>query len=161
MKGSAASLKDRRENEGYTKHMSIVTNEKAQTFYPALRYRDAKAAIAWLKAALGFTEHAVHENEDGSIAHAELALNGGMIMLGSIKDDSFGKSPGDLGAATATVYVALDSAADVEAHFKRAASESASIVREPYDTDYGSREFAVRDPEGHGWTFGSYRPLAP
>jgi uncharacterized glyoxalase superfamily protein PhnB len=138
--------------------MSTATNQSAQTLYPALRYRDAKAAISWLKAALGFTEHAMHENEDGSIAHAELALNGGMIMLGSVRDDSFGKSPRELGAVTATIYVALESAADVEAHYKRAASQSASIVREPNDTDYGSREFAVSDPEGHVWTFGSYRP---
>ena len=138
--------------------MSSTHGQTAQTFYPALRYRNAKAAIAWLKTALGFSEHAVHENADGSIAHAELALNGNLIMLGSVKDDSFGKSPRDVGAVTATVYVALDSAADVEAHYRRAVSSSASIVREPNDTDYGSREFAVSDPEGHIWTFGSYRP---
>jgi len=141
--------------------MSSTSGYSAQTFYPALRYRDAKAAIAWLKAALGFTEHAVHENKDGSIAHAELALNGNMIMLGSVKEDLVGKSARDVGAATSTVYVALDSAADVEAQYRRAASSSASIVREPNDTDYGSREFAVSDPEGHIWTFGSYRPQSP
>jgi uncharacterized glyoxalase superfamily protein PhnB len=132
----------------------------AQSIYPALRYRDPKAAIAWLKSALGFTEHAVHEGDDGSIARAELALNGSMIMLGGVKDDSFGKSPRDLGAVTSTVYIAVDSAADVEALYKRAKSSSASIVREPNDTEYDSREFAVRDPEGHIWTFGTYRPLA-
>jgi uncharacterized glyoxalase superfamily protein PhnB len=26
------------------------------------------------------------------------------------------------------------------------------------DTDYGSRDFAVRDPEGNHWYFGTYRP---
>jgi len=25
------------------------------------------------------------------------------------------------------------------------------------DTDYGSREFSVRDPEGNLWSFGTYR----
>ena len=27
----------------------------------------------------------------------------------------------------------------------------------PHDTDYGSRDFAVRDPEGNRWSFGTYR----
>jgi uncharacterized glyoxalase superfamily protein PhnB len=26
------------------------------------------------------------------------------------------------------------------------------------DTDYGSRDFAVRDPEGNHWSFGTYEP---
>jgi len=26
------------------------------------------------------------------------------------------------------------------------------------DTDYGSRDFAVRDPEGNIWSFGTYAP---
>jgi uncharacterized glyoxalase superfamily protein PhnB len=140
--------------------VSSTSSHVAQTFYPAFRYRDARAAIAWLKAALGFTEHAVYENEDGSIAHAELALNGSVIMLGSVKEDSPGMSQHDVGAATATVYVALDSASDVEAQYRRAKSASASITRELNDTDYDSREFTVSDPEGHIWTFGSYRPQA-
>ncbi len=27
----------------------------------------------------------------------------------------------------------------------------------PHDTDYGSRDFAARDPEGNRWSFGTYR----
>jgi uncharacterized glyoxalase superfamily protein PhnB len=29
---------------------------------------------------------------------------------------------------------------------------------EPHDTNYVSREYAARDPEGHVWSFGTYRP---
>jgi uncharacterized glyoxalase superfamily protein PhnB len=29
------------------------------------------------------------------------------------------------------------------------------------DTDYGSREYSVRDPEGHLWSFGTYNPGKP
>jgi uncharacterized glyoxalase superfamily protein PhnB len=29
---------------------------------------------------------------------------------------------------------------------------------ELHDTDYGSREYMVRDPEGNLWSFGTYRP---
>ena len=34
----------------------------------------------------------------------------------------------------------------------------AEVVVEPTDQDCGSRDFAVRDPEGNIWGFGSYRP---
>ena len=58
---------------------------------PAFRYRDAPAAIEWLCKVLGFTRHAVYEGAGGVINHAELALGGGMIMLGSMKDDEHGR----------------------------------------------------------------------
>lgn len=44
------------------------------TVIPALRYRNAPAMIDWLVKVFGFARHAVYQNEDGSIAHAELAL---------------------------------------------------------------------------------------
>ena len=59
------------------------------TVIPALRYRNAPAAIDWLCQVLGFERHAVHEGPGGTVGHAELTLNGGMIMLGSAKDDEF------------------------------------------------------------------------
>ena len=31
------------------------------------------------------------------------------------------------------------------------------ITAEPHDTDYGSRDFSARDPEGNRWSFGTYR----
>jgi uncharacterized glyoxalase superfamily protein PhnB len=132
----------------------------AQSIYPAIRYRDAKAAIAWLARALGFQELVVYPGEDDTIAHAELQLAGNLIMLGSVKDDSLVTSPRDLGGSTASVYIALDSASDVDVSYERARTAGAEIIREICDTDYGSHEFGVRDPEGHVWSFGTYRPQA-
>lgn len=132
------------------------------TIIPALRYKDAPAAIEWLCRVLGCTKHAVYANEDGTIAHAQLALGGGMIMLGSAKDDAHAprfKSPGELGGMeTQSNYVV---AADAEAVFARAQAAGADIVRPIQATDYGSREFAVRDPEGHSWSVGTYDPWKP
>jgi uncharacterized glyoxalase superfamily protein PhnB len=48
--------------------------------------------------------------------------------------------------------------ADLDAHCARARRAGARIVREPVDTDYGSRDYAARDPEGNLWSFGTYRP---
>ena len=35
----------------------------------------------------------------------------------------------------------------------------AEIVREPQDTEYGSREYGAKDPEGNAWYFGTYQPF--
>jgi len=128
------------------------------TIMPALRYRDAPAAINWLCQVFGFTRHAVYAQPDGSIGHAELTLGGGMIMLGSEKNDEYGrgfKSPAEMGAETRSAYIVV---ADVDAVFARAQSSGALIVRPLQDTTYGSREFTVKDPEGHSWSVGTYDP---
>src|SRR4029077_927458 len=70
------------------------------TIIPALRYPDARAAIAFLTSAFGFTEHAAYENDDGLVMHAELRLGDGWVMLG----DQRAGSP-DFPAGPATIYV--------------------------------------------------------
>ena len=112
--------------------------------YPALRYADAKAAIDWLGRAFGFERHQVYENKDGTVGHAELAFGGDMVMLGTSRDDW-----------TASIYIVV---ADPDAHYARATKAGAEIIRPLQDTDYGSREYMCRDPEGHVWSFGTYRP---
>jgi uncharacterized glyoxalase superfamily protein PhnB len=129
------------------------------TIMPALRYRDAPAAIEWLCNILGFAKHAVYPGPDNTIGHAELTLGGGMIMLGSAKDDAYGrrfKTPAELGdMETRSAYIVVP---DAEAVYARAKAAGATIVREIQDTDYGSREFTVKDPDGHTWSVGTYDP---
>jgi len=131
------------------------------TIIPALRYRNAPAAIDWLCRVFGFARHAVYENPDGTIAHAELTLGNGMIMLGSSKDDEYGRSfktPDELGnIETRSAYIVVKDADAVYAHARVAGG---TIVRELQDTPYGSREFTVKDPEGHSWSAGTYDPWA-
>lgn len=47
---------------------------------------------------------------------------------------------------------------DIDVHYARAVAEGAEILRPLADTDYGAREYTARDPEGHLWSFGTYRP---
>jgi uncharacterized glyoxalase superfamily protein PhnB len=129
------------------------------TIMPALRYRNAPAAIDWLCQVLGFARHAVYPGPDNTIGHAELTLGGGMIMLGSHKDDEYGrgfKSPGELGGMeTRSVYVVVP---DADAVYARAKEAGGVIVRDIEEMPYGSREFTVKDPEGHSWSVGTYDP---
>jgi uncharacterized glyoxalase superfamily protein PhnB len=129
------------------------------TLIPALRYRNAPAAIDWLCQVFGFERHAVFEGENGTIAHAELTLGNGIIMLGSQKDDEHAlrfKSPLEIGGIeTRSVYIVL---ADADAAHARAVAAGAVVIRPLQNTPYGSREFAVKDPEGHSWSAGTYDP---
>ena len=135
--------------------------EGRSTVIPGHRYRNATAAIEWLSEVFGFEQHAAYKGEDGSIAHAELTLGSGMIMLGSVKDDEFGlgfKTPSELsGIETRSTYLVVP---DADAAHARAVAAGAVITRPLQNTPYGSREFGVRDPEGYTWTAGTYDPWA-
>jgi uncharacterized glyoxalase superfamily protein PhnB len=141
--------------------MSATAPKTPSTVMPALRYKDANAAIEWLCNVFGFERHAVYPGPDNTIGHAELTLNGGMIMLGSARDDEYGrgfKSPSDLGnVETRGAYIVVT---DADAVYARAKEAGGKLVREIQNTDYGSREFTVKDPEGHSWSVGTYDPWA-
>jgi uncharacterized glyoxalase superfamily protein PhnB len=120
--------------------------------WPTLRARDARSLIRFLVDAFGFEQTVVYA--DGELVHhAQLSWPlGGGIMLGSARDggtDHWPIQPGTFGA-----YVVTD---DTDALHTRAAAAGAEIVKGPYDTDYGSRDFQARDPEGNRWSFGTYR----
>jgi uncharacterized glyoxalase superfamily protein PhnB len=123
-----------------------------QTIFPVLKYYDAHAAIDFLERAFGFERHAVHDGDNGGIAHAELRLGDEYVLLGSTGegDDRFNQ-----GAGRYSLYVVVE---DPDAHHDRTKDAGASIERELSDTDYGSREYTARDPEGNLWSFGTYRP---
>lgn len=127
-----------------------------QTLFPTLRYRDAPAALAFLESAFGFRTTARHDGDGGAVHHAEVTDGTNHLMLGSISSGADGRL--DLPAGTGSLYVVID---DPDERFARATAAGAEVVRPLGDTDYGSREFTVRDPEGNSWSFGTYRPEAP
>lgn len=141
--------------------MSNATAPAASTtssnLYPALFYRDAAAAIAWLARAFGFVERVTMPGPDGTIAHAEMSIGPGVIMLGTAKPEKGWVSPLDLSATSQTVCVHV---ADIDAHYARACAAGAEIVTTLHDTSYGSRGYDCRDCEGHFWSFGTYVPGA-
>ncbi len=122
---------------------------------PILAYRDQRAAIDFLCDAFGFERQAVMEGEDGVIQHAELRLGDGLVMLAPAGDAAGSRPAFDPGAHR--LYVSV---ADPDAHHDRAKAAGADILEAPTDRDYGSREYAARDPEGGVWWFGTYVPAA-
>ena len=127
---------------------------------PSFRYDDAPGMIDFLCDAFGFERNLVVPDGDGGVAHAQLTLGGGMIMLGSAREDEFGAlmvTAKAAGVITSSAYVVVP---DVDAHCARARAAGAEIVMAPADQDYGGRLYAARDPEGQLWNFGSYDPWA-
>lgn len=121
--------------------------------WPTLRAHDAKGLIRFLVEALGFEATVVYDEGD-SVAHAQLSWPlGGGVMLGSAgdagPDDHWPLQPGTFGA-----YVVTD---DPTALLERARAAGADIITDLHTTDYGSLDFALRDPEGNRWSFGTYR----
>ena len=139
--------------------MAIAATSTLSTIVPTLRYRNAAAAIDWLCKVFGFERRAVYPGPNGTVGHAELTLGGGMIMLGSVKDDEYGrgfKTPDELGGMeTRSTYIVV---ADADAVYARAQAAGGKVVRPIQNTDYGSREFTVKDLEGNSWSVGTYDP---
>jgi uncharacterized glyoxalase superfamily protein PhnB len=123
------------------------------TIFPALRYEDAPAAIAWLRDTFGFEVVVDYrsESDPNRVDHAELRWpEGGGVMLGSGREDSSLKS---LATGTGSIYLVTQRPDEL---YERARQAGASIDMELHDTDYGSRGFTCRDPEGVFWSFGTY-----
>jgi uncharacterized glyoxalase superfamily protein PhnB len=123
-----------------------------QTIYPTLRYRDARAAIKFLTDVLGLRADFVVDGPGDTIAHAQLAWENELVMLGSAIEGVRGIAS-EIGGCC--LYLAID---DPDGHHDRVVKAGAEVVMGLTDQEYGSREFAVRDPEGNLWCFGTYQP---
>ena len=78
----------------------------------------------------------------------EVQAGGRRIWLHRVSDEHGLDTPQSIGRAAGGMVVHVD---DVDAHCERARAAGADITSEPRDQDYGQREYAVRDPEGHSW----------
>jgi uncharacterized glyoxalase superfamily protein PhnB len=136
--------------------------ENRSCVIPAIRYNDARAAIAWLERALGFTVQAVYDGEDGSVAHAQLVFGGGMIMVSSYTGQSewakYMVQPDEIGMrSTSTLCLIVT---DAEAVYHLAKEAGAEIINDLAEMSYGGKAFGCRDLEGHAWSIGEYDPWA-
>ena len=118
--------------------------------WPTFSATDARALIRFLVDVVGFEETAVY-GEGDVVHHAELSWPpGGGVMLGSARSDNETVT----GPGRFSAYVVTD---EPDALCERIRAAGGKITVEPKDTDYGSRDFAIDDPEGNHWYFGTYR----
>ncbi len=134
--------------------MSSKPDTGRPNIFPALKYQDAPGAIEFLAKAFGFEKQVVYDGEPGQVAHAQMKIGSGVVMLGS--DQKNPANPWD--AVRMGIYVYVP---DIDAHYAQAKAAGAEIVRPLADTDYGSREYSVYDSERNLWSFGTYYPEDP
>lgn len=119
----------------------------------SLTYADAPAAIEFLTRAFGFQLRLEVPGEGGKVQHSELSLGDAVVFVSSPKPEQGRSAPGD--TVPCSVCLAIE---DPDAHHARALAAGADIVHPLKDEDYGSRGYMVRDPGGHLWYFGTYKP---
>ncbi|HKX74638.1 MAG TPA: VOC family protein [Acidimicrobiia bacterium] len=125
------------------------------TIVPMLAYADAQSAIDFLCRAFGFKETMRMDGDNGTIAHAELALDGATVSLASVWRDGGFSTPAELGGNHSQIWCEVD---DIDAHFEHARAAGAIVVGPPADQEYGYRTYRAVDPEGHRWYFAAPRP---
>ncbi|HVG26214.1 MAG TPA: VOC family protein [Acidobacteriaceae bacterium] len=144
--------------------MSTRPPQAGSSIIPAVRYRDAHAAIDWLVRVFGFERQAVYDGPEGTVAHAQLTYGGGMLMLGSTANEGeFARQSVGLEETGGRETVGLCLVVPEEvcgAMYERVKAAGAEIVQELNQPPYGGQAFACRDPEGHVWWVGSYNPWA-
>ena len=124
-------------------------------------YEDVGAAVDWLCQAFGFREDGERYTDDeGRVTHAELELDGAVVMLGWPGPDyqslAHHAETCELARTWLDVPYVVDGALvyvdDVDAHCERARAAGATILREPKDEPVG-RLYNAADVEGHRWMF--------
>jgi uncharacterized glyoxalase superfamily protein PhnB len=132
-----------------------------QRAVPFISYENVGAAVNWLTDVFGFRERGErYTDSDGTVTHAELELEGAVIMLGWPGPEYRGPAKHAEECEQARrwleprnvvdgVLVYVD---DVDAHYEQARARGATILREPQDEPYG-RLYNAADPEGHRWMF--------
>ena len=135
----------------------MTANQPFGGVYPSLIYDDAPAAIEWLCRAFGFVQRLIIHGPHDRVEHSELTFESVLVMVSSPKPEMGRLSPRSLGGVSHALSIYVE---DPDAHCRRARLAGAVILIEVRDEAYGARGYLAKDPEGHVWYFGTYRPGA-
>jgi PhnB protein len=115
---------------------------------PYLTVDDARKAIEFYREVFNATERMRMDGPDGKIAHAEVEIGRGMVMLSDEFPNMGGKTPRTIGGTPVTVMTYVE---DVDAVFARALDRGGREVRPLENQFYGDRSGQFEDPWGHLW----------
>ena len=120
---------------------------------PYLSIEGAADAIEFYKKAFGATERMRIGAPGGKVGHAEIEIEGGLVMLADEFPDMEFRSPKALGGCPVTVHIYVQ---DVDSFCKRAQGAGATVLRAVADQFYGDRSCQLRDPFGHTWSIATH-----
>jgi uncharacterized glyoxalase superfamily protein PhnB len=113
----------------------------------------------WLVGVFGFEERARWLDDEGRVAHGELATGDGLVMIASTNTAYEGPAAHRQHCAAADAWLtspyvvdgALVYVDDIDAHYARAVAAGAPTLSEVEDGP--GRLYRTEDLEGHRWMF--------
>ncbi|HEY6395165.1 MAG TPA: VOC family protein, partial [Candidatus Binataceae bacterium] len=116
---------------------------------PYLQVEGAARLIDFLKQAFGGEQILRVTRDDGTIAHAQVRIEGSMLELA---DATAQYKPNPT-----AIWLFVG---DADTVYERALKAGATSMHEPVDQDYGDREASVKDPFGNQWYIATHKPDA-
>jgi PhnB protein len=116
---------------------------------PYLIADSAAQAIAFYVRVFDAAERLRLVTPDGRVAHAELLVGGGLVMLADEFPEQGYVSPIRLGGSAVSIYLRVP---DVDAVHGRALASGAREHMAPADQFDGDRRSTIIDPFGHVWS---------
>ena len=115
---------------------------------PMLAVDGAAAAIDFYATVLDAKLRVRMDGPGDKVAHAELEIGTGLVMLSDEFPEMDHRGPKAVGGTPVTMMVYVD---DVDAVFQRALDNGARQLQPLEDKFYGDRSGTFEDPWGHRW----------
>lgn len=120
---------------------------------PYLAINDVDQAIEFYCQVFGAKKWLRLPAPDGSVAHAEVKIGQGIVMLAP-EDPRYNASPKTLGKTTVILAVYVD---DVDAVVAKAVAAGSKIIFPVKDQFYGDRSGRIEDPFGYHWMVATHK----
>lgn len=121
---------------------------------PYLIIRDADRALAFYREVFDAKPVLHIKYPDGKVAHAEVAIGEGHVMLSEEMPERGFRGPLSLGGTPVSLLVYVK---DVDAVFEKAIAAGAETRHPVADQFYGDRSGTIVDPFGHVWSIATHK----
>ena len=115
--------------------------------------RDAARALEFYQKAFDAKQVMRLDGPDGRVAHAEILISGGHVMMSEENLEMGHKSPQTLGGSPVFLMFYVP---DVDRAFERAIAAGGTVHRPVQDQFYGDRSGTLLDPFGIMWTIATH-----
>ena len=126
----------------------------AQSLSAYITIKGCSEAIEFYKKAFDATERGRITFPNGNIVHAEVTIEGSLLMMTDENVEWGNKSPLTIGGNPITLGLYVQ---DVDAVFQKAIDAGATVVMPVEDMFYGDRSGCVLDPFGYKWSISTHK----